>query len=508
MKKFLVVSSFFYSGLAFCWNDVTELVPPVLKQANDKLNSQSLEKTFSSINGIKSPPSKEVLLALAEKGYPHAQFSLASMLLKSNQPKERKEGYRWMYFAAHSDNWQAQLVVSKMYLNGVYAQKDFGQALRWFEKAAHGVDQYEEKRRLIRFANHQMEKLAKNGTDKQFEQFMAILAKLGDSKMQFHLAERYWQKRSQSQHRQSAISWYQQAADQGLEKARLHLVINLLSDPDSEKKEREMAMELLPLVQLPKDGDLAYKLSVILADEGLDTLSMNYLELAAEEGSAYAQYRLGVLYASGEEQKYEKDLKLAHSWFEKAAQKGYDKAAHRLALSYLHGYNGKKSIEDARYWLTEASNQGNQQAQELLNQVSTKKSWRKALKKQEMKSLVHKSAQLNNGSPDYVAVEGLDWAKGLVGKKGYTLQLLVAENQDTVVNFLESYKISESFLHLVENAQKGKEKHVIIHGEFDDYKTAYNRAVEISQGFDGFKPWIRSLDSLKQKELKKLKILM
>jgi TPR repeat protein len=82
----------------------------------------------------------------------------------------------------------------------------------------------------------------------------------------------------------------------------------------------------------------------------------------AAQGSAEAQYRLGVMYAYGI--MLEKDYKIARKWYEKAARQGDAHAAYELGLMYELGRGVIEDRHQAAYWFRQGALAGHGPSQE------------------------------------------------------------------------------------------------------------------------------------------------
>ena len=91
---------------------------------------------------------------------------------------------------------------------------------------------------------------------------------------------------------------------------------------------------------------------------------------SAQQGSAQAQYNLGVMYAKGEG--VEKDHGLAVYWFHKAAEQGYARAQYYLGVAYANGQGIPKDHDAATYWKNKAAEQGLVEAQRNTELIGVK----------------------------------------------------------------------------------------------------------------------------------------
>jgi TPR repeat protein len=91
-----------------------------------------------------------------------------------------------------------------------------------------------------------------------------------------------------------------------------------------------------------------------------------YDELAplAEQGSADAQYRLGLMFENG--QGVEKDHQKAAELLRLAAVQAHTDAQFALGIKYMEGMGVPFSPIDAHYWIRQAANRGNLHALQWL----------------------------------------------------------------------------------------------------------------------------------------------
>ncbi|MCE9591122.1 MAG: trypsin-like peptidase domain-containing protein [Planctomycetes bacterium] len=82
---------------------------------------------------------------------------------------------------------------------------------------------------------------------------------------------------------------------------------------------------------------------------------------SAEEGDAQAQFKLGVMYATGDGA--DKDPAEAAKWFTRAAEQGLDGGQYFLGLMYATGSGIPKDPDEAVKWYTRAAEQGDAGAQ-------------------------------------------------------------------------------------------------------------------------------------------------
>ncbi|MDN3518675.1 tetratricopeptide repeat protein [Aquisalimonas lutea] len=85
---------------------------------------------------------------------------------------------------------------------------------------------------------------------------------------------------------------------------------------------------------------------------------------AAEDDEARAQYRLGMMYLSGEGA--ERDSDAAEHWLRRAARQGHLEAQMELARLYYNGQHVARNPRAAAYWFRQAAEQGEGEAQYAL----------------------------------------------------------------------------------------------------------------------------------------------
>lgn len=102
------------------------------------------------------------------------------------------------------------------------------------------------------------------------------------------------------------------------------------------------------------------------------TPSDPFAELAAlmkgaEEGNAHAQWRLGLMYGSGNG--VPKDTSMARYWNSKAVEQGYAAAQHEEGLKYFQGKDAQQDYSLAASWFRKAAEQGEFHSQSQLGSM-------------------------------------------------------------------------------------------------------------------------------------------
>jgi len=95
-----------------------------------------------------------------------------------------------------------------------------------------------------------------------------------------------------------------------------------------------------------------------------------WFEKAAKQGDAMSQFFYGVCFFNGQgvPQSFEK----AVYWTRKSAEQGYPTAQLVLGYNYLDGNGVERDKEQAAYWFKQAADQGNEQAKAALEKLEKK----------------------------------------------------------------------------------------------------------------------------------------
>src|ERR1051325_9682305 len=92
------------------------------------------------------------------------------------------------------------------------------------------------------------------------------------------------------------------------------------------------------------------------ADRGDFAEALRWYRIAAEKGSAEAQFEIGVLYDTG--QGVTQDPAEALRWYQRAADQGFAPAQVNIGASYEAGEGVPQDYGEAMRWLRNAADQG------------------------------------------------------------------------------------------------------------------------------------------------------
>jgi TPR repeat protein len=125
-----------------------------------------------------------------------------------------------------------------------------------------------------------------------------------------------------------AVEWFQKSAEQGHIKAQNHLSLIHEKRANEQKK---IALEILFNL-----GMAAYNIQNYV-------IALDKFQKAANQGSAKAQYKLGVMYNNG--YGIVKNERTAVEWFQKAADQGDAHAQYNLSLIHEKNIKAQKKVE-------------------------------------------------------------------------------------------------------------------------------------------------------------------
>ena len=211
-----------------------------------------------------------------------------------------KNDFEKLLNAAIAGDSKAQFRIGRMHFHGKGVNKNYGAAIKWFEKAAmggHNLAQY----------SMGMMYYDGNGVEKDYKEAIKWFEKaahLGNGSAQYNMGMMYIKGEGVKQNFEEAFKWIKKSAEQGNIYAQFSLGL-MYSNGDGVKTDYKEARK--------------------------------WMKKAAEHGYASAQCNLGTMYIVGEgvERNYVEALK----WFEKAAALGSQKA--KTILNKIKSYPAK-----------------------------------------------------------------------------------------------------------------------------------------------------------------------
>jgi TPR repeat protein len=263
------------------------------------------------------PSGTRELRSAAEKGDPAAQFCLGNRyyLGQHQDPTRDAEADKWFRLAAAQGNAQAEERLGQLYYTGRGEAQDYAQAAAWFRKAA----------------EH------------------------GNRAAQQRLAQMYREGKGVALDREEAKRWTQLAAQ---------------SAPPVPCHQRPATVEGAaggaPLPDYPAlrraaeggDAQAQFHLGELYYDErrrdpARDAEAQKWLRLAAAQGNAAAEDRLGWIYHRGNG--VPQDDVEAANWYKRSAEHGNVDAMTRLGDKYREGQGVPRDLDEGRRLINQAN---------------------------------------------------------------------------------------------------------------------------------------------------------
>ena len=301
-----------------------------------------------------------------------AQFSLANLYYYgSGIEKDLSQAFLWYQRSSSQGQPYAAYSIAQMYRYGEYVTKDNDTAQRYYKQALSGFLKIESDDMAnddLFYKLGQMFKLGL-GTDsdvtKAIEYFRRS-AEMNNKNGLFEYGKALLIGEHIPQDTDSAVKLLEKAVKLKNRNAKRFLALEYIS---GEHLEQDIEKGIALLTECADSGDViaCYRLGKIylqgeIMPQNLDKAE-KYLLLA--EDSEYTQYALAKLYL--QEEKY--DIQKAVNYFENCAAKNHW-ASYQLGRIYLFGAKDiERDKEKAIEWFTKSANDGNEYAQDLLENM-------------------------------------------------------------------------------------------------------------------------------------------
>ena len=301
-----------------------------------------------------------------------AQFSLANLYYYgSGIEKDLSQAFLWYQRASSQGQPYAAYSIAQMYRYGEYVTKDNDTAQRYYKQALSGFLKIESDDMAnddLFYKLGQMFNLGL-GTDsdvtKAIEYFRRS-AEMNNKNGLFEYGKALLTGEHIPQDTDSAVKLLEKAVKLKNSNAKRFLALEYIS---GEHLEQDFEKGIALLTECADSGDViaSYRLGKIylqgeIMPQNLDKAE-KYLLLA--EDSEYTQYALAKLYL--QEEKY--DIQKAVDYFENGADKNHW-ASYQLGRIYLFGAKDiERDKEKAIEWFTKSANDGNEYAQDLLENM-------------------------------------------------------------------------------------------------------------------------------------------
>ena len=301
-----------------------------------------------------------------------AQFSLANLYYYgSGIEKDLSQAFLWYQRSSSQGQPYAAYSIAQMYRYGEYVTKDNDTAQRYYKQALSGFLKIESDDMAnddLFYKLGQMFKLGL-GTDSDVTkaiEYFRCSAEMNNKNGLFEYGKALLIGEHIPQNTDSAVKLLEKAVKLKNRNAKRFLALEYIS---GEHLEQDIEKGIALLTECADSGDViaSYRLGKIylqgeIMPQNLDKAE-RYLLLATD--NEYAQYALAKLYL--QEEKY--DIQKAVNYFENCADKNHW-ASYQLGRIYLFGAKDiERDKEKAVEWFTKSANDGNEYAQDLLENM-------------------------------------------------------------------------------------------------------------------------------------------
>ena len=338
----------------------------------------------------------------AEQGYADAQYNLGIMYEKGKGvSQDYVKAVEWYRKSAEQGKATAQGQLGYMYGQGRGISQDKVKAVEWYRKSAEQGNAVAQYNLGIMYENGRgvsqdyakaaewYRKSAEQGDTRAVEWYRKS-AEQGNADAQYALGYMYENGRGVSQDHAKAVEWYQKAAEQDHGGAQCQLGGMYLYRKDYTK-----AVNWLLRVAMRGNPDAQLQLGIMFkkglgvypnfdeaerwfresanqenhwaANELKEMLSVGpvkWCQEIAEQGNAYAQYKLGDMYRNGVVV-FQNNFK-AVEWYRKSAEQGNTDAQYELGYMYHNGIGVSKDHTKAAEWYSKAAKGGDVRARKVL----------------------------------------------------------------------------------------------------------------------------------------------
>ena len=301
-----------------------------------------------------------------------AQFSLANLYYYgSGIEKDLSQAFLWYQRSSSQGQPYAAYSIAQMYRYGEYVTKDNDTAQRYYKQALSGFLKIESDDMANDDLFYKLGQMFKLGLGTNSDVTKAIeyfrrSAEMNNKNGLFEYGKALLIGEHIPQNTDSAVKLLEKAVKLKNSNAKRFLALEYIS---GEHLEQDIEKGIALLTECADSGDViaSYRLGKIYLQgeimfQNLDKAE-RYLLLA--EDNEYVQYALAKLYL--QEEKY--DIQKAVNYFENCAAKNHW-ASYQLGRIYLFGAKDiERDKEKAVEWFTKSANDGNEYAQDLLENM-------------------------------------------------------------------------------------------------------------------------------------------
>ena len=302
-----------------------------------------------------------------------AQYSLANLYYYGNGvEKDLSQAFLWYRKSSAQGQPYASYAIAQMYNKGEYVNQSEETAQRYYKSALSGFLKLESKDQADDNLYYKLGSMFKKGLGTDIDMDRAIdyfkrSAEMNNKNGLYEYGKELLLGEHIPQDKEKAVKLLEKAIKLENINAKRFLALELIS---GEHLDQDIDKGLAMLTECADSGDTCacYKLGKIyfkgeIVLQDLDKAE-KYLLLA--EDNKFTQYALGKLYL----QKEKYDVQKAVDYFEKSADKNMW-SSYQLGRLYLFGSEGlEKDKTKAVEWLTKSANDGNEYAQNMLNNMA------------------------------------------------------------------------------------------------------------------------------------------
>ena len=302
-----------------------------------------------------------------------AQFSLANLYYYGNGvEKDLSQAFLWYQKSSAQGQPYASYAVAQMYSKGEYVSQGGETAQRYYKAALSGFLELESMEQADDNLYYKLGFMFKKGLGTDIDMDRAIdyfkrSAEMNNKNGLYEYGKALLLGEHIPQDKEKAVKLLEKAIKLENINAKRFFALELISgehlDQDIDK-----GLAMLTECADSRDAYACYKLGKIYfkGDIVLQDLDKSEKYLLSAEDNEFTQYAFGILYL----QKEKYDILKAVDCFEKSADKNMW-SSYQLGRLYLFGAEGlEKDKTKAVEWLTKSANDGNEYAQNMLNNMA------------------------------------------------------------------------------------------------------------------------------------------
>ena len=302
-----------------------------------------------------------------------AQYSLANLYYYGNGvEKDLSLAFLWYQKSSAQGQPYASYAVAQMYSKGEYVSQGGETAQRYYKAALSGFLELESKEQADDNLYYKLGSMFKKGlgTDIDMDRaidYFKLSAEMNNKNGLYEYGKELLLGEHIPQDKEKAVKLLEKAIKLENINAKRFFALELIS---GEHLDQDIDKGLAMLTECADSGDAfaCYKLGKMYFKGEIVLQDLDKAEkyLLLSENNEFTQYALGKLYLL--EEKY--DIQKAVDYFEKSADKNVW-SSYQLGRLYLFGAEGlEKDKTKAVEWLTKSANNGNEYAQNMLNNMA------------------------------------------------------------------------------------------------------------------------------------------